>query len=161
MPCLTTSAVVILSRSHQNRGRSLSAWVTIASSKKTTEGLPRMPRKRSETQNRFGGDWTTRKLDVLAKYLHGYTTALKKTPFQKLYIDAFAGTGYREVRREEDGPSAQELVFPDLADQEPQKLLDGSARRALSTDPRFERYIFIERDPERCSRLEALKLDFA
>jgi len=158
MPYLTACALVILSHSHRSRGLSLGEWITVASSKNTTQGLPRVARKRSENQNRFGGDWTTRKLDVLAKYLHGYTTALKKTPFQKLYIDAFAGTGYREVRREEEGP--QELLFPDLADQESQKLLDGSARRALSTDPRFERYIFIERHPERCSRLEVLRSDF-
>ncbi|MEW6074198.1 MAG: hypothetical protein AB1726_16580 [Planctomycetota bacterium] len=49
--------------------------------------------------HRFGGEWTTRKFDVLAGYLKAYTTALKKTPFTKLYIDAFAGTGYREARR--------------------------------------------------------------
>jgi hypothetical protein len=48
--------------------------------------------------HRFGGDWTTQKLDVLAKYLCSYTTALKhkpsqSRPFRKAYIDAFAGTG--------------------------------------------------------------------
>lgn len=47
--------------------------------------------KRRNKEHRFGGDWTTRKLDVLAGYLRSYTTALKKTPFQKLYVDAFAG----------------------------------------------------------------------
>ena len=28
----------------------------------------------------FGGDWTSTKLDVLAKYLAAYTTALKDKP---------------------------------------------------------------------------------
>jgi three-Cys-motif partner protein len=94
--------------------------------------------------NRFGGDWTTAKLDVLANYLSSYTKALKDKPskgtaFRKGYIDAFAGTGYRDARRAADGPSTQALVFPDLAEQEPQALLDGSATLALKTEPRFDR----------------------
>lgn len=111
--------------------------------------------------HRFGGAWTTEKLDVLAKYLTGYTTALEDTPFRKGYIDAFAGTGYRDARRDESsGSSSQTLLFPDLAEREPQALLDGSARLALKTVPRFDSYVFIERSPERCAQLEALKTEF-
>jgi hypothetical protein len=56
--------------------------------------------------HRFGGDWTTAKLDVIARYLASYTTALKdkpskEHPFVKGYIDAFAGTGYRDARRDD------------------------------------------------------------
>ena len=36
-----------------------------------------------EKAHRFGGDWTTAKLDVLSKYLHGYTVALKDKPSAK------------------------------------------------------------------------------
>lgn len=50
--------------------------------------------------------------------------------------------------------------MPDLAEAEPQALLDGSARLALKTEPRFNRYIFIERSPERCAQLELLKQEF-
>ncbi len=116
--------------------------------------------------HRFGGDWTTAKLDVLAKYLASYTTALKNKPsknqpFRKGYIDAFAGTGYRDARRDdESGNVLQGLLLPDLAEQEPQALLDGSARLALKTEPRFDRYVFIERSVERCAQLEALKAEF-
>lgn len=115
--------------------------------------------------HRFGGDWTTRKLEVLAGYLESYTTALKdkptaKDPFRKAFIDAFAGTGYREARREGKSDTAQSLLFPDLAEQEPQSLLDGSARLALRTKPRFDKYIFIERNAERCVQLEELKTEF-
>jgi hypothetical protein len=46
----------------------------------------------------FGGDWTEKKLGVLEKYLTAYTTALKNQPFKKVYMDAFAGTGYRELK---------------------------------------------------------------
>src|SRR5262245_27335517 len=110
---------------------------------------------------RFGGDWTERKLEVLAKYLKSYTTALKRTSFEKLYIDAFAGTGYRQVRRDSEGqtaPAAQ--LLPDLAEVEAQTLLEGSARRALATDPRFDRYVFIERDAGHCEQLEKLRAEF-
>jgi three-Cys-motif partner protein len=119
-----------------------------------------MTDNRSDGEHQFGGDWTTSKLDVLAAYLRSYTTALKKTPFQKLYIDAFAGTGYRESRREDDAKPSQNSLFPELAEPEPQSLLDGSARIALRTAPPFDGYVFIERSTERCSRLEGLKNEF-
>lgn len=116
--------------------------------------------------HRFGGDWTTAKLDVLAKYLASYTTALKdkpskNQPFRKGYIDAFAGTGYRDARHDDgSAESSQGLLLPDLAGHEAQALLDGSARLALKTQPRFDRYVFIERSAERCAQLESLKAKF-
>ena len=95
-------------------------------------------------------------MDVLGKYLAAYTTALKNQPFRKIYIDAFAGTGYRVARNVgEVGPS----LFPELPE-EGGRLLDGSARIALKTEPRFDRYIFIERDAKRCAELEALGEEF-
>jgi len=115
--------------------------------------------------HRFGGDWTTAKLDVLANYLASYTTALKdkpskEHPFRKGYIDAFAGTGYRDARRDGEASESSQALLPDLAEKEPQELLDGSARLALKTEPRFDRYVFIERSAERCAQLEALKTEF-
>jgi three-Cys-motif partner protein len=113
--------------------------------------------------HRFGGAWTTAKLDVLAKYLRAYTTALKDKPtkdrpFRKAYIDAFAGTGYRDAPRR-DEPTLP-LFMPDLADRESQEVLDGSARLALKTQPRFDKYIFIDRSPQRCAQLEQLRMEF-
>jgi three-Cys-motif partner protein len=120
-----------------------------------------MSAKRGDDGHRFGGEWTNRKLDVLAKYLSAYTTALKKTPFEKLYIDAFAGTGYREARGDvSELATSGDQLFPDLAEPEPQRLLAGSARRALATTPAFDRYIFIERNAARCAELEKLKVEF-
>jgi three-Cys-motif partner protein len=110
--------------------------------------------------NRFGGDWTSLKLDVVQKYLKGYTTALKSTPFRKLYIDAFAGTGYRELNGDGGVGTGQALLFPDLAAAEPQALLDGSARLALKTDPPFDEYLFIDKSAARCEHLESLKAEF-
>jgi len=129
---------------------------------KGDRAMTRQP-KAGEKGHRFGGDWTTAKLDVLARYLKSYTTALKdkptkEHPFRKGYIDAFAGTGYRDARQGDAEASA--MLLPDLAGTEPQGLLDGSARLALKTEPRFDRYIFIDRSPERCAQLEALKVEF-
>ena len=114
--------------------------------------------------HQFGGDWTLRKLDVIAGYLKGYTKALKKTHFKKLYIDGFAGSGYLDTRRKDSKypshRSLHSLLFPDFAETETQGLLEGSACRALKTEPRFDRYIFIEQDAERCDALEKLKQEF-
>jgi three-Cys-motif partner protein len=117
-----------------------------------------------EQPHQFGGDWTSAKLKVLAAYLRAYTTALKDQPsadrpFRKGYIDAFAGTGYRETHHAA-GAESQRLLFPDLAADEPQQLLEGSASLALRTDPSFDSYIFIERSPRRCAQLELLRTEF-
>ncbi|MBX3330131.1 MAG: three-Cys-motif partner protein TcmP [Nitrospira sp.] len=119
-----------------------------------------MPDDRKEKEHQFGGEWTTRKLEVLARYLRSYVTVLKSTPFRKLYIDAFAGTGYRDARQSDEEENPQSPLFPDMVEPEPQSFLDGSARLALQIEPRFDQYIFIERSPERCVQLESLKSEF-
>ena len=117
--------------------------------------------EKSGKGNPFGGNWTDAKLSVLAEYLQAYTTALSRQSFVTGYIDAFAGTGYREPMRDRDGTdSPQGLLFPDLATSDTQTLLDGSARIALQINPRFSRYVFIERNAQRCSHLTALKHEF-
>jgi three-Cys-motif partner protein len=107
----------------------------------------------------FGGSWTREKLGVLEHYLSAYTKALRDQPFEKGYIDAFAGTGYRAASPVE-GSAKEGLPFPDLADREPQGLLEGSAALALRTKPPFDHYLFIERNPARCAQLERLKAEF-
>lgn len=128
----------------------------MAKTRSTSKGSP----------HRFGGDWTQAKLDVLRDYLAAYTKALKDkptavNPFRKAYIDAFAGTGTRTARERDTSTAAGTLMFPDLNEPAPQKLLDGSAKLALQVEPRFEKYIFIERSQERCEQLEALKQEFS
>jgi three-Cys-motif partner protein len=108
--------------------------------------------------HRFGGDWTTAKLEILKGYLTSYTTALKAKPFRKAYIDAFAGTGYRDACSEDTENLS--LLLPENAVEESQKLLDGSARIALKTDPRFDKYIFVESSENRCAALDELKIEF-
>lgn len=108
--------------------------------------------------HRFGGEWTSQKLEILCRYLEAYTTALKNQPFTTAYIDAFAGTGYRTLKRADE--TEKGLLFPDLAGEEPQALLEGSARLALKVEPRFDRYVFIEKDPQHLRELAALREEF-
>lgn len=117
-------------------------------------------RKTHSSVPQFGGDWTSAKLRVLEGYLRGYTQALKNQPFRKGYIDAFAGSGYREERKKAAENSQPELQFPDLAEQESQDLLEGSARIALGIEPRFDKFLFIEKRAERCRKLNELKAEF-
>lgn len=105
----------------------------------------------------FGGDWTEDKLERVRKYLPAYTKIMNKRPyFSYYYIDAFAGTGYREIKQKEDDSLP---LFPEF-DLPAQKFFDGSARIALEVEPRFNKYIFIEKDEEKARELERLKEEF-
>ncbi len=106
---------------------------------------------------RFGGDWTNKKLKHISKYLKAYTTSLKNQPFRLIYIDAFAGTGYRT---DEFIDTRQTLLFPDQAGEDAESYHAGSARIALETDPHFADFYFIEQDPAKCRELEKLKQEF-
>ncbi|MEX2648551.1 MAG: three-Cys-motif partner protein TcmP [Alphaproteobacteria bacterium] len=103
----------------------------------------------------FGGAWTDEKLDRVAKYLKAYNLALKAKPsparpFVRMYIDAFAGSGYRTPRSGE---------YPSLL-KEAEPLAKGSARIALEVVPPFNHYIFIEANRSRFERLSALGDEF-
>ncbi|MDB5358517.1 MAG: uncharacterized protein JWN24_4970 [Phycisphaerales bacterium] len=110
----------------------------------------------------FGGDWTERKLDALDQYLRAYAKALSKTNFNRVYIDAFAGTGYRErkVSAVEVPSSIFEDDLKELIAPEPQRFLDGSAKIALRVEPAFHRFIFVEYDNAKVQELEKLKTEF-
>lgn len=87
----------------------------------------------------FGGEWTAKKLDAVERYLAAFTTALANKPYELLYVDLFAGTGFSESRDE-------------------MYQLTGSAARALSVRDRpFDRFDFVEKDPDKCKSLENLK----
>jgi three-Cys-motif partner protein len=121
------------------------------------DGMRSMKKQPTDDGHRFGGDWTSTKLEILKKYLAAYSIALKKQTFKIAYIDAFAGTGYRGLRQGEAEPG---LLFADLAEEAPQRLLEGSTRLALQIQPRFDRYIFIEKDPSHYRELLTLRSEF-
>ena len=87
----------------------------------------------------FGGAWTLIKLEALEKYLMAFNIALSKQNFTRLYIDAFAGTGRCDVKVDGEKRS-----------------IDGSARRALATNPPFHRFCFIELQKKKIAALSAL-----
>ena len=94
----------------------------------------------------FGGDWTEEKLVCVSKYLHSYAQIMKDRDFHFAYIDAFAGTGYRELKDNED------VEIP--------RFLAGSARKALEVKPPFREYIFIEEDKDSYTELKNLTNEF-
>lgn len=91
----------------------------------------------------FGGAWTLIKLEALEKYLAAFNTALSKQNFTRLYIDAFAGTGRCEIML--DGGKMS---------------IDGSARRALLTNPSFHLFCFIELRPKNLNSLNTLRAEY-
>lgn len=95
---------------------------------------------RSDDLHSFGGVWTRIKLEALEKYLHAFNTALSKQNFKRIYIDAFAGTGRCEIINV-DGEKTT---------------IEGSARRALATNPAFHKYYFIELRSKKLAALKAL-----
>ncbi|EHQ08685.1 three-Cys-motif partner protein TcmP [Leptonema illini] len=108
--------------------------------------------------HRFGGSWTERKLAILKKYLGAYNQALKKQPFRKMYVDAFAGSGSIEQisARAANAPS----LFDDIpipTSDSPEKMLEGSASIALQISPPFDEWVFIEKNANRCADLERLR----
>ena len=107
-----------------------------------------------KSNHQFGGKWTTEKLERVAKYLRAYSTIMTKQAFRFAYIDAFAGTSYRTQKSSE---VQGELLFPEFAEKETRRFLEGSARIALQVTPRFSKYIFIEKELTRCNELNKLK----
>ena len=79
--------------------------------------------------------------------------------FRAVYIDAFAGTGFRK-----DPSSADEVsdkLFSDVAsDTDAQALRKGSTQVALETEPPFAQYVFIEHTPEYARELARLRERF-
>lgn len=107
---------------------------------------------------RLGSSWTEDKLDRVRKYLVAYSTIMRLRDYPYAYIDGFAGTGYRELRVY--GGTGSPLFFPEAVESEVVEFLDGSARIALQVEPRFHKYIFVEKDPRKAAELEKLKAEF-
>jgi three-Cys-motif partner protein len=122
----------------------------------------------------FGGDWTEQKLERLRKYLPAFLDVMHRNStarayFQTIYIDAFAGTGYRsEKRTRQESPTVQEAGFfnekapsdealgaPDAA-----RFREGSAIIALDQEPPFDRYVFIDTKIAHVRDLQKLQLKY-
>lgn len=104
--------------------------------------------------HRFGGVWTEIKLKALTEYLQFYRNALKNKGFETWYVDAFAGTGDRHAEMESGG------IFDGGPIEHFERILDGSARKALKIAPPFDHYWFTEQHGGRAATLTALQKEF-
>ena len=86
---------------------------------------------------KFGGDWTVEKLNILSDYLDFYLNALRNQPFGKVYIDAFAGSGKIETQNGTEH-------------------ITGSIRLALQAKNKFDKYVFIEKDSNYAAELQQI-----
>jgi three-Cys-motif partner protein len=111
----------------------------------------------------FGGGWTEKKLEKVNSYLKAYMRALKNKNFKKIYIDAFAGEGYRGSNHDNCHDEEKLLGLEELEDLDAAKVLKaGSAIVALKIKPPFDKYIFIEKEQEKCAKLkDIIKSDYA
>ena len=102
-----------------------------------------------------GGAWTERKLKALREYMTAFNTALRNkpsesSPFERVYIDAFAGTGDREL------PELPLLDNdPDIAN-----IAKGSARIALECELGFDRFVLIDKNRRHAEDLKKLAAEF-
>jgi three-Cys-motif partner protein len=101
--------------------------------------------------------WTQDKLARVRKYLEAYGKIMRKRAYKFAYIDGFAGTGYHEPQQKNDEGAN---LFPEAEDAEVEAFLDGSARIALQVEPRFGKYISIEKSRKKAAELEKLRDEF-
>lgn len=97
------------------------------------------------TTHSFGGPWTLIKLDLLGRYLKFFNTALQRqpcpaSPFDRIYIDAFAGTGQCEIKLIDGTRST----------------INGSAKIAANTDPAFHQIHLVDLKQKHVAELNSL-----
>lgn len=112
------------------------------------------------------------KLSVVEAYFTGFNQALSKTPFTRVYIDAFAGGGRvksKEEKIENANVTSDEDLFAgvlvgagsarssraeEMDEQEAEVFRHGSPLLALKVVPGFNEFIFIESDAETMRQLQ-------
>jgi three-Cys-motif partner protein len=115
--------------------------------------------KKSHLENTVG-PWGREKLDLLQEYLGQYTTALKNQNWATtVYIDAFAGAGRSKLRQAEADPDQGVLSLDEEAVAAAEEYINGSPLRALRIPTPFDRYFFLDEDPERVELLEPLRTE--
>lgn len=107
----------------------------------------------SSRVQQFGGVHTRRKLDVVAKYLAAYVNVMKRQRFRLFYVDGFAGSGA-------SAPKVDASQCSDSALFDPTDVLDGSPVRALSIEPPFDEYVFIDKKEDNVRSLVGLGDEF-
>jgi three-Cys-motif partner protein len=106
----------------------------------------------AQAPQKFGGPWSLIKVDTVAKYYSAFNTALKNRGFKKICIDAFAGSGDFQFKPRDASPLFDEAEVVETH--------AGSARRALATDPPFDKLIFVESGARNIAALTKTALQF-
>lgn len=108
----------------------------------------------------YGGSWTEKKLKALKDYLCAYMTLMKGNPsarhFRPVYLDGFAGSGRRYATPKANEPG----LLEEFGASEAVDFYKGSARIALELDKPFDKYIFVEIDPQAADDLKAHCAEF-
>lgn len=95
--------------------------------------------------NKFGGDWTQRKIEMVVDYAKAYLTIMNKYPkFKILYFDGFAGSGGIE----KETKASLEII-------------KGAALRVLGIEGKksFDIYYFVELNPNNAESLRKVIKD--
>jgi three-Cys-motif partner protein len=112
------------------------------------------------SSQQFGGPWTEEKLGRLREYLNAYMNIFTENEqaswYKTIYLDAFAGSGYRSLSAAKLDQSELALFADLAADPDVRNYFDGSPRIALGVEKPFSNYIFIENNPEHAASLERL-----
>jgi three-Cys-motif partner protein len=94
-------------------------------------------KRQAFTAQRFGGPWSLIKTGMVGDYIRFFNRALQNKSFDRIYIDAFAGSG--AFRYVPDKPL--DTLFENDASQDTHA---GSAKLALTVEPSFHHVHFIE-----------------
>lgn len=92
--------------------------------------------------NKFGGDWTEAKIEILVEYAKAYLTIMNiyanKFNWKLLYFDGFAGSGFITKGNDEN-----------------KKVIVGAAKRILEIEQPspFDMYYFVEKIAENAEEL--------
>lgn len=113
------------------------------------------------------GPWAREKLECLGKYLHAYTTILRKQSWCEgfIYLDAFAGAGKAQLRQY--GTNQPENLLLDVAgyvgeeESETETYVHGSPRVALNIQHPFTEYVFIEKNSKRVGELQEIRNEYS
>ncbi len=80
------------------------------------------------------GYWSEVKLHILEEYAKPYNQIIRSKNLHPIYIDGFAGAGHHKAKGSD-------------------RIIEGSPKRALSVQPSFERFHFVDMDSARTDAL--------
>lgn len=110
------------------------------------------------SKQKFGGEWSDEKLQILENYLRPYLQIFRKSDRTKFftphYVDGFAGCGTRTPRGNEE--SIKGLFDTEDDKAEAAEFARSSPRVALGLELSFSQYVFIENNACYANELQIL-----